>query len=93
MPATVGLHTLFRPLGLLARAFVRALPKPSGTFNRAERFEKLQDPLQSQEASPAAPISRGDLKSVGPPPICATPVQPGVTDADFVRNKHLATDA
>ena len=64
MPATVDAHTLFRLLGFFARAFVGQLPKPSGTFNIAERFVKLQGPLQSEEASPAAPISRGDLKSV-----------------------------
>ena len=28
---------------------------------------RLQDPLQSQEASPAAPISRGDLKNLMAP--------------------------
>ena len=64
MPAMVGVHTLFRLLGFLARAFVGQLPKPSGTFTRAGRFVKLQGPLQSEEASPAAPISRGDLKNV-----------------------------
>ena len=56
LTAMLGVHTLFRPLGLLARALVGELPKPSGTFNRAERFVKLQYPLQNQEASPAAPI-------------------------------------
>ena len=70
----LGVHTLFRPLGLLARALVGGLPKPSGTFNRAERFVKLQYPLQSQGASPAAPISSRDLKSVRSLPTFTPPV-------------------
>ena len=64
---------------------------PSGTFSRAERLVKLQGPLQSQEASPAAPISRGDLKNVsGPLRYVQRLYQPRVMDAELFSDEQLA---